>query len=116
MAVTHAQGAVHTEHELTWIQKYIFPGGLLASLTGITAALKRNSDMRVEWVRDIGLSYAKTLRCWRERFLSHLPEVRGLGFDDRFIRMWEFYLASAEAAFSIRHIGDAQMILVKRDV
>jgi len=99
-----------------FIKKYIFPGGVLASLTGITAALKRHTDMRVDWLRDIGLSYAKTLHCWRERFLSHLPEVRQLGFDDRFIRMWEFYLASCEAAFSIRHIGDAQMILVKRDV
>jgi cyclopropane-fatty-acyl-phospholipid synthase len=99
--------------ELDFIKKYIFPGGLLASLHAITAALKRHTDLRIEWMRDIGLQYAPTLRCWRERFLSQLPAVRQLGFDERFIRMWEFYLASCEAAFSVRHIGDLQVVLSK---
>ena len=67
-------------------------------------------------MQDIGPHYARTLRAWRERFMSRVPEVRQLGFDDRFIRMWEFYLASCEAAFATRYIGDAQMILAKPSV
>jgi len=99
--------------EFDWIKKYIFPGGALASFHAIVATLKRRTDFRIEWVRDIGLHYAQTLRCWREQFLSQLPEVRRLGFDERFIRMWEFYLASCEAAFSVRYIGDLQIVLAR---
>ncbi|MBP1684293.1 MAG: Cyclopropane-fatty-acyl-phospholipid synthase [Deltaproteobacteria bacterium] len=102
--------------EFDWIKKYIFPGGLLASFHAIVETLKRRTDFRVEWVRDIGLHYVHTLRWWREQFLSRLPEVRGLGFDERFIRMWEFYLASCEAAFSVRYIGDLQIVLARPPV
>jgi cyclopropane-fatty-acyl-phospholipid synthase len=101
--------------DFDFVKKYIFPGGALASLQGITAALKRHTDLRIDWLRDIGPHYARTLRCWRERFMARLAEVRQLGFDDRFIRMWEFYLACCEAAFSVRHIGDLQIVLVKPD-
>lgn len=94
-----------------WIRKYIFPGGLLPSLHEITRAVKQNSRLRVRRVEDIGPHYARTLRLWRERFLDRLPEVRQLGFDDRFIRMWEFYLASCEAAFAARYVGDLQIEL-----
>jgi cyclopropane-fatty-acyl-phospholipid synthase len=99
--------------DVDFIKKYIFPGGALASLHGITNALKRHTDMRIDWLRDIGLHYVKTLRCWRERFMSRVPEVHRLGFDDRFVRMWEFYLACCEAGFAVRHLGDLQMVLVK---
>ena len=80
-------------------------------MAAITTALKDHTPLRVEWMRDIGVHYARTLRTWRERFMRRLPEVRQLGFDDRFIRMWEFYLASCEASFAARYIGDVQMIL-----
>jgi len=99
--------------DFDWVRKYIFPGSLLASVYGIARALKHHTAMRIEWMQDIGLHYAHTLRAWRERFMSRAPEVRQLGFDDRFIRMWEFYLASCEAAFATRYLGDAQMILAK---
>jgi cyclopropane-fatty-acyl-phospholipid synthase len=98
--------------DFDWIRKYIFPGSLLASVHGIAAALKAHTAMRIDWMRDIGVHYARTLRLWRERFMQHLPEVRRLGFDERFIRMWEFYLASCEASFASRYIGDVQMILL----
>jgi len=94
-----------------WIRKYVFPGGLLPSLHEITRAVKEHSSMRIRRVEDIGLHYARTLRHWRDRFLARLPEVRRLGFDERFIRMWEFYLASCEAAFSVRYVGDLQIEL-----
>ena len=88
----------------------------MASVFGIAQALKAHTSLRIEWMQDIGLHYARTLRIWRETFMSRLAEVRGLGFDERFIRMWEFYLASCEAGFATRYIGDAQMILAKPQV
>jgi cyclopropane-fatty-acyl-phospholipid synthase len=99
--------------DFDWTRKYIFPGGMLASIHGITQALKEHTALRIEWLQDISGHYACTLRAWRERFMGRLAEVRRLGFDDRFIRMWEFYLASCEAAFSTRYIGDVQMVLVR---
>jgi len=99
--------------EFDWIRKYIFPGGLLASVAAILDTVRRHTDLRLEWLRDIGPHYAPTLRAWRERFLANLPAVSHLGFDERFVRMWEFYLASCEAAFAVRHIGDAQLVLAK---
>ena len=99
--------------DFDWIRKYIFPGSLLASVAAIARALKEHTDLRIEWMREIGPYYARTLRCWRERFLRQLPAVRALGFDERFIRMWEFYLASCEAGFSTRYIGDVQIELAK---
>jgi cyclopropane-fatty-acyl-phospholipid synthase len=94
-----------------WIRKYVFPGGLLPSLHEITRAVKEHSSLRIRRVEDIGLHYARTLHHWRDRFLARLPEVRRLGFDERFIRMWELYLASCEAAFSVRYVGDLQIEL-----
>jgi len=102
--------------EFDWIRKYIFPGGLLASVHAVATALKSHTDLRIEWMQDIGPHYARTLRCWRQRFVSHLPDVDRLGFDERFRRMWEFYLASCEAAFGTRHIGDVQMIFSRPHV
>lgn len=97
--------------DFDWLRKYIFPGSLLASLHEITASLKRVTTLRIEALRDIGIDYARTLHLWRERFLGRQHEVRRLGFDDRFIRMWDFYLASCEAAFSLRYVNDVQLLL-----
>jgi cyclopropane-fatty-acyl-phospholipid synthase len=97
-----------------FIRKYIFPGGLLASVNAIRKTVHEQTRLHVEWMRNIGPFYAPTLHAWRGRFMDRLPEVRRLGFDDRFIRMWEFYLACCEAQFACRSIGDVQMLLVKR--
>lgn len=99
--------------EFDWVRKHIFPGGELASVAAILDTVRRHTDLRLDWLRDIGRHYAPTLRAWRRRFLANLPQVAELGFDDRFARMWEFYLASCEAAFAVRHIGDAQLVLAK---
>ncbi len=96
-----------------WIQKYIFPGGELASVSAILQSLARVTRLSLHHAEDIGAHYARTLRAWRERFLSRLDEVRALGFDARFIRTWEFYLASCEAAFRERLVGDVQVVLSK---
>ena len=76
-------------------------------------SLARATSLSLYHAEDIGTHYARTLRAWRERFLGRLDEVRALGFDDRFIRMWDYYLASCEAAFLERHVGDVQLLLTK---
>jgi len=96
-----------------WIRKYIFPGGELASVGAILASLGRATSLTLYDLEEIGAHYARTLREWRRRFMASLDRVRALGFDDRFIRMWEYYLASCEAAFLERQIGDVQMLLTK---
>jgi cyclopropane-fatty-acyl-phospholipid synthase len=95
-----------------WIQKHIFPGGLLPSLGAIERACD-GTALLISGVRDIAPSYARTLREWRTRFMSSLPAVRELGFDERFIRMWEFYLAQSEAGFSTGTLQDLQITLAK---
>jgi cyclopropane-fatty-acyl-phospholipid synthase len=96
-----------------WIQKYIFPGSELASVSGICASLARATGMSLFNAEDMGAHYARTLRAWRGRFHDALPSVRKLGFDDRFIRMWDFYLAYCEGAFLERHISDFQFLMTK---
>ncbi len=97
-----------------WIQKYIFPGSELASVAEILRSLARCTGLSLFHAQDIGLHYAETLRNWRERFLLRLDDVRGMGFDERFLRMWEYYLAYCEGAFRERHIGDMQLVLTKQ--
>ncbi|EQD80086.1 cyclopropane-fatty-acyl-phospholipid synthase, partial [mine drainage metagenome] len=80
-------------------------------VSALSGALARSSDLRLVNLEDIGTSYAMTLQAWRQRFLARLPEVRALGYDERFIRMWEFYLAYCEAGFRERALGDVQMLL-----
>jgi cyclopropane-fatty-acyl-phospholipid synthase len=96
-----------------WIQKYIFPGAELASLSEVLRSLGRVTQIGLQHLEDIGLHYAATLREWRRRFLNRLCEVRELGYSDRFQRMWEFYLAYCEAGFRERYIGDVQILLTK---
>jgi cyclopropane-fatty-acyl-phospholipid synthase len=96
-----------------WIQKYIFPGGELASVGGVLQSLGRATSLGLYHAEEIGAHYARTLRAWRERFIGSLDRVRALGFDDRFIRTWEYYLASCEAAFLERQVGNVQLLLTK---
>jgi cyclopropane-fatty-acyl-phospholipid synthase len=96
-----------------WIEKHIFPGGELASVGEIVKSLARSTTMSLYHAENFGTHYARTLHHWRERFHDRLEEVAALGFDDRFVRMWDLYLAYCEAAFLERHAGVMQMMLVK---
>jgi cyclopropane-fatty-acyl-phospholipid synthase len=98
-----------------FIQRYIFPGGFLPSVTALCQAVTDHSQMRLFHLEDIGPHYATTLRHWRERFHARLDQVRALGYDEAFIRMWEFYLCYCEGGFLERSIGTVQMLLVKPD-
>jgi len=96
-----------------WIEKYIFPGGELASVGEILKSLARTTSLSLYHAENCGTHYAHTLRSWRARFLHNLVRVRDLGFDDRFIRMWDLYLGSCEATFLERHTGLFQLFLLK---
>jgi cyclopropane-fatty-acyl-phospholipid synthase len=96
-----------------WIQTYIFPGGLLPSLSELSRAMMRQTRLGIVHLEDIGLHYASTLARWRAAFLENLDRVRALGFDDRFLRMWEFYLASCEAMFRTRMLWTYQIVLAR---
>ena len=96
-----------------WIQTYIFPGSELSAVGEILNSLGRVTRLELHHTEEIGQHYARTIACWRERFLAALPEVRALGFDGRFIRMWEYYLAICEASFLERNTGNVQLLLAK---
>jgi cyclopropane-fatty-acyl-phospholipid synthase len=97
-----------------WIQTYIFPGSELASVLEIGRSLVRTGRLRMKDTESIGLHYAKTLSLWRERFFRRLAEVRQLGFDERFTRMWDFYLGWCEGAFREHYIDAAQLVIAKK--
>ena len=96
-----------------WIQRYIFPGGLCPSLAVIERST-RDTNLLITGVEDIAPHYVRTLRAWRTRFLGQLDAVRAMGFDDRFVRMWEYYLALSEAAFATGATQDLQLVFEKR--
>jgi cyclopropane-fatty-acyl-phospholipid synthase len=97
---------------ISWMQKYIFLGAMPASLAAIDRALT-GTRLVLSDVEDIGAHYVRTLREWRQRFEDRQAEIRGLGFDERFIRMWRYYLCSAEAGFATRSTSDLQIVLDK---
>jgi cyclopropane-fatty-acyl-phospholipid synthase len=96
-----------------FIQRYVFPGSCLPSVEVMSRCLARATDLRLFHLHDITPDYATTLRLWRRRFLENLAKVRELGFGERFVRMWEYYLCYCEGGFQERVIGDVQMLLTK---
>jgi cyclopropane-fatty-acyl-phospholipid synthase len=97
----------------TFSNKHIFPGGCLPSPGIISRLVATATDMRTVWSEDISEHYARTLRSWRERFEAGWERLTGLGYDDRFRRLWRFYLATSEAGFSERRIRDLQLLFAK---
>ncbi len=98
-----------------YIKRFVFPGSFIPSINAIIAAKTRSSDLQLIGQHDFGTSYALTLRAWRQRFLAQLPAVRAQGFDERFIRMWEFYLAYCEGGFLERSIGVSHLLMARPD-
>ncbi|MFI7066355.1 class I SAM-dependent methyltransferase [Kribbella sp. NPDC050124] len=103
-----------TRNTFTWVQKYIFPGGLIPSIKVIEDVTARHTGLRPEVLRHLGADYARTLRIWRNRFIERWPEIARLGFDETFRRMWEFYLAYSEAGFRTGYLDDVQLRLTRR--
>ncbi|WP_417877095.1 class I SAM-dependent methyltransferase [Vibrio sp.] len=96
-------------NNVDFIQKYIFPGGFLPSVTSLTQAATKYSDLVVRDLFDIGLDYAKTLNEWHRRFNQAEKQVRELDYDDRFIRMWRYYMSYCEGGFLARTISTVHM-------
>ena len=100
-------------HAYSWINKYIFPGGLIPSVKAIETCLAGHTTLRIAGRRDFGDDYATTLRCWRERFVANRDAVAAAGFDDGFSRAWEYYLGYCEAGFRADYLGVSQLRLTR---
>ena len=98
-----------------FIQKFIFPGGCIPAFSAMANSIRRATDFRVFHLEEFGRHYAETLSRWRAAFWSSIEQVRKLGFDDRFIRMWHYYLCYCEAGFLDNQIGVAHLVLAKPD-
>jgi cyclopropane-fatty-acyl-phospholipid synthase len=101
------------KRSVDFIKRYIFPGSCIPSITAISKAIARATDLRLAHLEDITPHYATTLREWRRRFFANIEKVRASGFSDTFVRMWEYYLCYCEGGFAERYIGDVQMLFVK---
>ncbi|MBB3226480.1 cyclopropane-fatty-acyl-phospholipid synthase [Luteibacter sp. Sphag1AF] len=96
-----------------FIKRHVFPGSFIPSVQALISAKSRASDLALVHMEDFGESYARTLEAWRTRFMARLADVRAQGFDERFIRMWEFYLAYCEGGFRERSIGVAHLLMAR---
>ena len=98
-----------------FIQRHVFPGSLLNSIGRVNTALNRTGDLFLHDLDDMGPYYAQTLHVWRTSFHRELAAVRAQGFDETFLRKWDYYLAYCEAAFATRHISVVQAIYTRAD-
>ena len=101
------------KRDVDFIKRYIFPGSTLTSVTALCLSATRATDLKLFHLEDITAHYARTLRGWRERFFKNIDRVRALGYSERFIRKWNYYLSYCEGAFAERYIGDVQALFVK---
>ena len=95
-----------------FIRRFVFPGGFLPSIGAVVRSMARSTRLQLLDVEDFSGHYAETLRQWRHRFDRRLDDVRRLGLDERFCRLWRFYLAYCEAGFRERHCSVNQIVLV----
>ena len=101
------------KRSVDFIKRYIFPGSCIPSVTAVSNAIARASDLQLIHLEDITPHYARTLREWRQRFFANIDKVRKMGYPETFIRMWEYYLCYCEGGFAERYIGDVQMLFAK---
>ncbi len=97
----------------SFINQLIFPGGCLPSQEVIARSVRRDTDLRAVQLEDITEHYVRTLQAWRTNFLAAEDQVEALGYDERFRRIWELYLAYCEAGFAERRIRDVQLLFAK---
>jgi len=98
-----------------FIKRHVFPGSFIPCVTAMVESAGRAGELRLLNLEDFGPSYATTLRHWRHRFMSRLDQVRAQGYDERFVRMWEFYLCYCEGGFLERAISDVHLLLARPD-
>ena len=103
----------HHKRSVDFIKRYIFPGGCLPSIHAILDACIRKTDFQMVHLEDITPHYAETLSRWRERLRKNWDEIRRLGYEERFLRLWEYYLCNCQAAFAERYVSDVQIVLAR---
>jgi cyclopropane-fatty-acyl-phospholipid synthase len=96
-----------------FIQRYIFPGSCIPSVTAMLTSITKKTDLRLFDLEDIGPHYATTLHLWRNNFFANIDQVLKLGYSEEFVRMWDYYFCYCEGGFTERAIGDVHMLLVK---
>lgn len=96
-----------------FIQKHVFPGSFIPSVTALVSSAARTSDLTPVHLEDLGLHYAETLRCWRESFLRRRHEARELGHSETFLRAWDYYLFYCEGGYREHQLGDVQILFSK---
>ena len=101
------------KNSVDFIQRYIFPGSNIPSVTALLSSMTKSSDFRLFDCEDIGPHYATTLRKWNENFFANIEAVRKLGYSEEFIKMWQFYLCYCEGGFAERALGDVHLLLAK---
>jgi len=102
-----------SKRNVDFIQRYIFPGGALPSVTALTNIATNETDLRMTALEDITGHYATTMRKWREKFYLNVEQITELGYDNRFLRMWEYYLCYCEGGFEEKSIGCVQAEFTK---
>ena len=100
-------------NSVDFIKRYIFPGSFIPCVNAIVGSASRSTDLRLINLEDQGESYAITLNHWRKRFMAELDQVRAQGYNEEFIRMWEFYLCYCEGGFLEKSISNVQLLLAK---
>ncbi|HSF09109.1 MAG TPA: cyclopropane-fatty-acyl-phospholipid synthase family protein [Nitrospirales bacterium] len=101
------------KRSVDFIQRYIFPGSCIPSITAMSGAIARASDLRLFHLEDIGPHYVTTLQAWRDNLYRNRQQILRLGYAEEFFRMWEFYFCYCEGGFTERVISDVQMLLTK---
>ena len=102
-----------SKRNVDFIQRYIFPGGALPSVTALTNTATNETDLRMTALEDITGHYATTMRKWREKFYLNVEQITQLGYDNRFLRMWEYYLCYCEGGFEEKSIGCVQAEFIR---
>lgn len=99
-----------------FINRYIFPGGCLPSVSVMRGSINKETQLEVSHLEDLTPHYVKTLTMWRQNFFERIEEVKALGYDETFIRMWDYYLIYCKGGFLSRHIGNVQMLLTQPEL
>jgi cyclopropane-fatty-acyl-phospholipid synthase len=110
IADQHYEAALRS---VDFIQRYIFPGCCIPSVSALCTSIACASDLKPVHMEDIGPHYERTLRSWRENLLARRADALALGYDDELLRLWEFYFAYCEGGYAERRLGDVQLVLAK---
>ncbi len=110
---SHDSNYEKLKNGVDWIQKHIFPGSLLPSISILNKTINRTSNLHLHDLKNFGLDYSRTLKIWRENFNNKSKEVATLGFDNAFRRKWNYYLSYCEAAFKMRNISVLHLVYTR---